>query len=490
MEETGSSHAVSGRKKQRVNKYAFACALLASTNSILLGYDIGVMSGASLFIQQTLKLTVTETEVLTGILNVMSLFGSLLSGKTSDLIGRRYTIILASGTFLIGALLMGLAPSFPFLLAGRMVAGIGVGYALMIGPVYVAELSPAMTRGLLSSFPEIFITVGILLGYIVNFSLTGVSPKYNWRIMLGLAGFPAIIVAIGVMSMPESPRWLVMNGKHDEAKRVLRKTSESDEEAETRLAEMEKAFEEAVGASANFRGQGVWKELLIKPSPAVRRILVAAIGINFFMQASGNDAVIYYTPQVLKAAGVMNKRLLMGINIVMGMSKTFFVLVSALFLDHYGRRPLLLLGTAGVAVSLFTLGVGSHFLTASHDKPAWVLAICVVSICAFLSFFSIGLGPITWVYSAEIFPMRLRAQGSSIAVSVNRVVSGVITMSFLTVAKKITFAGEFWLLSGIMVVATVFFYFVMPETKGRSLEQIQALFEKKGDDTSPKVDDS
>lgn len=190
------------------------------------------MSGAVLYIRDNLKITSIQVEILVGSLNVCSLIGSLASGRTSDCIGRRYTIVLAAATFLIGALLMGLAPSFIFLMAGRVVAGIGVGYSLMIAPVYTTEISPAMNRGFLSSLPEVFINFGILLGYISNYALSGLPEHINWRLMLGLAAVPAIAVAFGVLAMPESPRWLVMKGRFAEAKLALIKTSDSEEEAE------------------------------------------------------------------------------------------------------------------------------------------------------------------------------------------------------------------------------------------------------------------
>ncbi|KAJ8562500.1 hypothetical protein K7X08_011791 [Anisodus acutangulus] len=397
--------------------------------------NIRVMSGAVLFIRDNLKISSSQVEILVGSLNVCSLIGAFASAKTSAMIGRRYTIILAATTFLIGLLLMGLSPSYPFLMAGRVVAGIGVGYSLMIAPVYTAEVSPAMTRGLLTSLPQVFINVGILLGYIFNYALAGLPHHINWRLMLGLAAVPAIGIGFGVLRIPESPQWLVMKGRVDEAKRVLCKTSENDDEADLRLEEIIKATS-LVGSStpSNWKGQGVWKELL-RPSLPFHWILVAVIGINFFMQASGNDAVV-------------------AVTILMGIAKTSFCIVSALFLDNFGRRSMLLLGTIGMAISLVSADV---------------------------SFFSIGLGPITWVYSSEIFPIRLRAQGSSLAVSVNRLVSGVVAMTFLTISNKITFAGTFFMLCGVVVLATIFFYFFLPETKGKSLEEIWAIFEDKKD---------
>lgn len=468
-------------KSRPINKYALACALLASTNSILLGYDIGVMSGAVLFIKDNLKVSSTQIEILVGSLNVCSLIGSFASGRTSDWIGRRYTLVLAAATFFIGALLMGFATNFGFLMAGRVVAGIGVGYSLMIAPVYTAELSPSMTRGLLTSLPEVFITMGILLGYVVNYALSGLPSHINWRLMLGFAAVPAVGIAAGVMFMPESPRWLVMKGRVGEAKNVLKKTSDSEDEAHLRLEEITKAALDVVTCDPRadtWRGQGVWKELL-KPSPPLRRILIAAIGINFFMQASGNDAVVYYTPEVFKAAGIRHRKQLFGVTIIMGLAKTSCVMISAFFLDRFGRRPLLLLGSMGMAISLAGLGLGSRFLEHLNHKPTWAIGLCVVAVCADVSFFSIGLGPITWVYTSEIFPMRLRAQGSSLAVSVNRLVSGVVSMTFLTISNKITFGRMFFMLSGIMTVATVFFYFFLPETKGKSLEEMGTIFEKK-----------
>ncbi|CAL0322187.1 unnamed protein product [Lupinus luteus] len=464
---------VSNQGKVHLNKYALAGAILASTNSILLGYDIGVMSGAVIYITEDLNITQIQVELLVGCLNVFSLIGSIASGKTSDMIGRRYTIVLAAATFLIGALLMGLAPSFPFLISGRIVAGIGVGYSLTIAPVYVAELSPTHTRGFLTSLPELFINVGILLGYISNYALSGLPNDINWRLMLGLAAIPAIVVALGVLAMPESPRWLVVKGRFEEARKVLIKTSENKGEAELRLKEISKA----AAASPPSSGQGVWKELLVTPSRAVLRILIAAIGVNFFMQASGNDAVIYYSPQVFRKAGIQSEKMLFGVTIIMGVVKTTFVFVSALFLDRFGRRPMLLLGSSGMAVSMFMLGLGCTFLDYSDDKPAWAITLCVVAVSAALSFFSIGLGPITWVYSSEIFPMRLRAQGSSVAISVNRLMSGIVSMTFLSISEAITFGGMFVLLAGVSMIATVFFYCFLPETKGKSLEEIEVLFE-------------
>lgn len=219
--------------------------------------------------------------------------------------------------------------------------------------------------------------------------------------------------------------------------------------------------------------------LLLRPTRPVLRILLAAIGVNFFMQASGNDAVVYYSPEVFREAGITKDMELVGVTIIMGLAKTVFSFVSALLVDRVGRRPMLLLGSSGMAVSLFGLGLGSKFLEwrDNEEKPGWAIGLCVVAVCCTVSFFSIGLGPITWVYSSEIFPLRLRAQGTGLAISVNRLVSGSVSMTFLTISEKITFGGTFFVMGGTMVVATIFFYCFLPETKGKSLEEIEALFQ-------------
>ncbi|EMS50618.1 Polyol transporter 5 [Triticum urartu] len=206
-------------KRAPLNKYALACAILASMNSILLGYDVSVMSGAQIFMKRDLHITDTQIEVLAGIINIFSLVGSLAAGRTSDWIGRRYTMVLASVIFFAGALIMGLAPGYAVLMLGRFVAGVGVGYALMIAPVYTAEVAPTSARGLLTSFPEVFINTGVLLGYISNYAFHGLPVHLSWRAMFLAGAVPPVFLAVGVLAMPESPRWLVMQGRIGDARR-------------------------------------------------------------------------------------------------------------------------------------------------------------------------------------------------------------------------------------------------------------------------------
>ncbi|MBA0799101.1 hypothetical protein Gohar_009634 [Gossypium harknessii] len=472
-------------KKPKRNKFAFACAILASLTSILLGYDIGVMSGAIIYIKEDLKINDVQKEILMGILNVYSLVGSCAAGRTSDWVGRRYTIVLAGAIFFLGALLMGFATSYAFLMVGRFVAGIGVGYALMIAPVYTAEVSPASSRGFLTSFPEVFINGGILLGYVSNYAFSKLPTDLGWRFMLGVGAIPSVFLAVGVLAMPESPRWLVMQGRLGEAKKVLDKTSDSIEEAQLRLSEIKEAAgipqectDDVVKVQKRSHGEGVWKELLLYPTPAVRHVLICGIGIHFFQQASGIDAVVLYSPTIFEKAGITSSDGKLLATVAVGFVKTITILIATFLLDRIGRRPLLLSSIIGMVASLTTLGFSLTIIDHSHEKIPWAIGLCITMVLAYVALFSIGMGPITWVYSSEIFPLRLRAQGASMGVAVNRVTSGVISMTFISLYEAISIGGAFFLFAGVAMVATLFFYMFYPETQGKTLEEMEGLFGK------------
>ncbi|KAK3150762.1 hypothetical protein QOZ80_3AG0237380 [Eleusine coracana subsp. coracana] len=492
--------AVAPAKRPPINKYAFACALLASMNSVLLGYDISVMSGAQLFMKEDLKITDTQIEILAGVINIYSLFGSLLAGVTSDWLGRRYTMVLAAAIFFTGALLMGLAPDYTLLMVGRFVAGIGVGFALMIAPVYTAEVAPTSARGFLTSFPEVFNNLGILLGYVSNFAFARLPVHLSWRAMFLVGAVPPVFLGVAVLAMPESPRWLVMRGRLADARRVLRKTSDSDAEAEERLLDMKKAVGipeddddvvAVIRANNNNKGNvdssnggvSVWKELLINPSRPVRRMLVAGLGLMFIQQATGVDCVVMYSPRVFERAGIKSKTNSLGFSMAVGACKTFFIPISTLLLDRVGRRPLLLASGGGMAVFLFTLATSLMMMDRRPEGEAAALgAVSIAAMLAFVASFASGLGPVAWVYCSEIYPLRLRAQAAALGTGINRIMSGATTMSFLSLSNSITIAGSFYLYACVMAAGWVFMYFFLPETMGRSLEDTAKLFGKEDAD--------
>ncbi|XP_023530150.1 polyol transporter 5-like [Cucurbita pepo subsp. pepo] len=463
------------------NNYAIACATMASMASVLFFFDVGVMSGAVIFIKKDFGISDVKVEILVGIISLYSIFGAAAAGRISDLIGRRYTMALAAGFFFFGAVLMGFATNYSFLMFGRFVAGVGTGFAGLIASVYTAEISPASTRGCLTSFPEVFINFGILLGYVSNLAFSNLPTHLSWRFMLGIGIIPSAFLVIIVLAMPESPRWLLMQGRILEAKRVLDKVSISLQESQQRLADIKIA----AGIHPNVTDDVVpppqpqklvWKELFLHPTPAVRHILIAAIGLHFFQQASGIDGVVLYSPRIFEKAGITSSSHILLATVAVGIVKTCSILIATFLIDRIGRRPLILTSVAGKVVSLTMLATSLTIINNSHEKVRWAIVVCIATILADVAFFSIGLGPMVFVYSSEIFPLRLRAQGVSVGIIVNRITSAVVTMTFLSLYRAITIGGAFFLYAGITAVGWLFFYLVFPETRGRNLEDVQGVF--------------
>jgi len=332
---------------------------------------------------------------------------------------------------------------------------------------------------------QVFINVGILLGYISNYALSKMTLKLGWRMMLGIGAVPSMFLTVGVLAMPESPRWLVMRGRLGEAKKVLNKTSDTKEEAQQRLAEIKEAAGipeneegEVVEVSKRNRGEGVWKELFLDSTPAIRHMLMATLGIHFFQQASGVDAVVLYSPTIFEKAGITSDTYKLLATVGVGFVKTMFILVATFMLDRVGRRPLLLSSFGGMLLSLLTLAVSLTVIHESKKKPIWVIGLSMVMVLSYVASFSIGAGPVTWVYSSEIFPLRLRAQGMAVGVVVNRTTSGVLSITFLSLSKAITIGGAFFLYSAIAAFGWLFIYTVLPETRGKTLEEMDSSFGK------------
>ncbi|CAN6381877.1 unnamed protein product [Urochloa humidicola] len=457
----------------RRNRFAFVCATLASMTTMLHGYNLTLMSGAQLFMREDVGLTDAQVEVLAGSMNVFMLASILCGGWFADAVGRRRTLVLANAFLMAGALAMALGGSFAALMAARFVTSVGAGFARVVAPVYNAEISPPSTRGVLSSLLDIFINLGILLSYVSNYAFAGLPVHVGWRVMYGVGVVPPVFIAAGVFFMPESPRWLAMRGRHGDARAVLVRVSDTTAEADLRLSEIKQAVARAAGshgATAAAGGGGVWKGLVLRPPASVRRILTCVVGLQFFVQASGIDAILLYSPLVFKSAGMSSNAAALGATVGIGAVKTSFILVGMLLTDRLGRRPLLLASTAGVAATTAALAA-----TLLLSSPA---AACVAAVLAVVAAYSVGYGSVVNAYSAEILPLRLRAQGASVGVAVNRLTCGLVGMTFISLADGIGMAGCFFLYAGVTAAAFVFVYARLPETKGRSLENMEVLFEK------------
>ncbi|KAF8711225.1 hypothetical protein HU200_029242 [Digitaria exilis] len=428
--------------------------------SMILGYDMGVLSGAALYIKKDLRLTDVQLDILMGVLNLSSI---LVDRPALRHRPHRHHLLRSRVAH-------GLRHQL------RLVAGLGVGYAGTIPAVYTAEISPASARGLLSSLPEVFTNVGMLLGYLSNYAFAHLQLYLGWRVMLGINALPSVLLVLMVLGMPESPRWLVLNGRVKDAMSVLEKIADTSQEAAAGLAEIKAAssilFPDVVDGDVvitvhkSSNEWQVWRELVLSPSPAMRRILLAALGIHFFQQASGIYAFVLYSPRIFMGAGVTDDHRILGITCALGATRALFTLVATFLLDRVGRRPLLLWSSGGMVFSLAGLAVG---LTIANG-------LAIASTVTHNAFYSIGLGSITWVYSTEILPLRVRAFGCALGVAFNGIISGLVAMTFLSMSKAITIGGSFFLYAGIAMVAWVFFFTSLPETRGRTLEEMGKLF--------------
>ncbi|CAL4983051.1 unnamed protein product [Urochloa decumbens] len=427
----------------RRNRFAFVCATLASMTTMLHSYNLTLMSGAQLYI--------------------------LGAGWLADRLGRRCVLVIANAFLMAGALTMSLGSSFVTLMAARFITGIGSGFGRVVTPVYNTEISQTSTRGVLSSFLNIFINVGVLLSYVSNYAFSGLPVHLGWRIMYGVGVIPPVLIAAGILFMPESPRWLAMRGHHAEAHAVLLRTSDTPAEADLRLSEIR----QAIAQWHQQETRSVW-QLIVRRPTSLRRILMCVLMLDFFVPASGVEAIRLYSPLIFKAAGMKSNTAVLGITMAIGAIKICFILVGVLCTDRLGRRPLLLASTAGVTVTMTCLAMTLCIGAASAAK----MVICIASVLAVVASYSIGYAMVVNTYNSEILPLRLRATGLSMGVAVNRLTSGLVTMTFISLADAITMPGCFFLYAGMTAAAFVFVYARLPETKGRNLEDMDVLFDK------------
>ncbi|KAK3143349.1 hypothetical protein QOZ80_4AG0299260 [Eleusine coracana subsp. coracana] len=479
--EDGGGVRVRGSGSSR--RYVIVCSVFASLNHVLLGYDVGVMSGCIIFIQKDLHITEVQQEVLVGCLSFISLLGSIAAGRTSDVIGRKWTIGLAAAVFQAGAAIMTFAPSFAMLMTGRLLAGIGIGIGIMVAPVYISEITPATLRGSMASFPEIFISLGILLGYVSNLIFVGLPDHINWRVMLAAGILPSISIAFVLMVIPESPRWLVMQNQVAEARMVLVKVTDSEEEAKERLAEIEEAARIASGNK-----KAAWRELVVRPSPVIRRMLITGVGVQVFQQATGIDALVYYSPTIFKNAGITTERQLLAATVAVGLTKTAFIVIAILLVDRVGRKPLLYVSTVGITACLAVLAASLRLLQRGALPSGAAIGLAILTVCGFVAFFSVGIGPINMVLSSEIFPLRLRAQAVGIGFALNRMISGAVAMSFLSICNAVSVAGAFTGFAVVSALSVAFVHLLVPETRGKTLEQIESMFGGDGVTASGEVE--
>jgi SP family galactose:H+ symporter-like MFS transporter len=438
-----------------INGFVYVAVAIAALGGLLFGYDTGVISGAILFIKIDFSLSSTMEEIVVSSVLVGAVIGAAAGGALTGRFGRRKMIILAGIIFTLSAIGTALAPSVGWLIGAMVASGIGIGIASFISPMYIAELAPAEARGSLVAVNMLAITTGILTAYLVDYAF---SASHGWRYMFGLAVVPSVGLVIGMWWLPDSPRWLISKSKIDEARQILRRArTTSDVDPEIKTIQKSMAEQDDGGVAGLFQ-------------PSLRMPLIVGLGLAIFQQITGINTVIYYAPTIFKFAGISaaGPAILAGAGLAAVM--WCFHVVAIFLLDRIGRRPLLLTGVAGQIVGLAILGAAFQFPQLASFKSD----VAITGLVIYVACFAFGLGPIFWLLISEIYPLKNRGVAMSAVTVTNWVLNLLVAVTFLSLVAVLGHAHTFWLYGLIAIGAWAFFYRLVPETKGKTLEQIEA----------------
>lgn len=476
------------KEKKYRKSLVVVIASVAATGGLLFGFDTGVISGAIPFFQQDFQISNSMVENITTAGLLGAVIGAMLTGRLSDLFGRKKVILASAVIFAAGAIWSGFAPNAQMLLWARLFIGLAIGVSSFSVPLYIAEISPTRSRGKLVSLFQLLITIGILVSYITDLAFANESNVESWRPMFYIGVIPAMILLIGMLFLPETPRWLMAKGRETDGRRIL-KMVEEPALIETSLRRMKEEIEldkRRAGFSEVFK-------------PWLRNALIIAVGIMFIQQFVGINTVIYYSPKIFMIVGFEGARAAIWGAVSVGVVNVFFTIISLFLIDRLGRRKLFFIGLTGIVVSLISLGMIFALHASLGPMGKW-LAIIIVLV--YIAFFAISLGPLGWLIISEVFPVRVRGVGSSIGSLSNWFFNGVVAFTFFKIVKLFTVpgsgivtteqlydpatntfmaqtvnhgnpAGAFWLYAAIGILGLIWGYFYLPETKGVSLEKIE-----------------
>ncbi|MBO1513578.1 sugar porter family MFS transporter [Metabacillus bambusae] len=451
-------------KQGNQNSFLLKVILVSTFGGLLFGYDTGVINGALPYMSEALNLnSFTEGLVASSLLFGAAL-GAVFGGRLSDYNGRRKNILYLAVLFFIATLGCTLAPNVTVMVIFRFLLGVAVGGASVTVPTYLAEMSPAESRGRMVTQNELMIVSGQLLAFIFNAILgnTMGDNDHVWRYMLAIAALPAIFLFFGMIKMPESPRWLVSKRKNNDALQVLRQVRE-ESRAKSELSEIKSSFvEESEIKKVTLKDMAV---------PWVRRILFIGIGIAIVQQITGVNSIMYYGTEILKDAGFQTEAALIG-NIANGVISVLATFVGIWLLGKVGRRPMLLTGLIGTTTALLLIGIFSLTLEGSAALPYIVLALTVT----FLAFQQGAISPVTWLMLSEIFPLRLRGLGMGLTVFCLWIVNFFIGLMFPVLLDKVGLSTTFFIFVVLGLAAITFVKKFLPETRGLTLEQLEQYF--------------
>ena len=442
--------------------FIYITAAIAALAGLLFGYDTGVISGAILFIKDQFSLTSGAIQTVVSAVLLGAVIGAAFSGSLTDRFGRRKVIIITALLFGIGAIGAAFAINVAMIVLFRLMIGMAIGVASYAAPLYISEISPPSARGALVSLNQLMITCGIVVSYLVDYVLSAGTDQWRW--MFGLGAIPAIILVIGMMVLSESPRWLIGRNRIEEARTILGRIMPG-QNIDSEIHSIQ---------SSLTTKEGSWKDLL---EPWVRPAIVVGVALAFFQQVTGINTIIYYAPTIFEFAGFESHHVSILATVGVGVVNVLMTLVAIWFIDRLGRKPLLYIGMTGMALSLGILGL-AFYLPEMADK---VKIITVLGVVFYIASFAISLGPIFWLMISEIYPLKIRGRAMSIATLSNWLFNMIVAATFLTLIEKLGKAGAFWFYGIVCVIGIVFCYFYVPETKGHSLEEIEAhLRQNKG----------
>jgi len=446
---------------RQVGRNVVMTAAIAGLGGLLFGYDTGVIAGALLFITPDFGLSSLESGLVVAAVPIGAVLGAGAAGRLSDIYGRRLLILISAGVFVTGSLICAAAPGVEVLVIARVILGIAIGLASATAPVYISEVAPPDIRGRLVTFFQLAVTIGIVVAYLVGLAF---DPIEGWRWMLGLGAVPAFALGIGMLRMPQSPRWLVMAGRDFEARATLARLRSGDPETiEQEIIEIK----DEVAAKP-----GTWRDL---GRPVVRAALVVGVGLAILQQITGINTVIYYAPTIVQFTGVDSSSAAILASVAVGLVNVAMTLVAIRLLDRAGRRPLLLVGTAIMGAALVALAL--VFIAGAGSTAGSLVAIG--SLMAYVAAFAFSLGPIFWLLNAEIYPLEVRSKAAAAGTMANWFFNFLVSLTFLSLIDALGRGGAFLFYAAMCAFTFWFCRRLVPETKGKHLEEITAIFEQR-----------
>jgi sugar porter (SP) family MFS transporter len=436
--------------QSRALGYSYRISSVTALSGFLFGFDTAIINGAIVFLRRHFHWTEIETEVAAGSLLAGCALGAGIAGALSDRFGRKIVLLLSAVIFAFSSVATALPNGLGEFVAARVVAGVAIGIASMLAPLYIAEVSPAAIRGRLVSMNQLAIVLGILVSYLVGWAMAGLGEG-SWRWMFAVAAVPSLLFFGALFFVPESPRWLVKEGRRDEAAQVLARLGEPP----SQLREIERVI--AVES-------GSLRQLLEK---GLRRPLLIGVTLAILQQVTGINTVLYYGSIIFtEQAGAASTSAALWANVLVGAMNLVFTVVALFTIDRLGRKVLLISAAGGMGLSLTALG---FVFTAGSVTPSRVLAL----ILCYVACFSFGMGPGVWVVISELFPTRIRGRAMSLATVALWLACLLITLTFLSLVKAFTAAGAFWIYAFMCACTVWFVWKFTPETKGKNLEEIE-----------------